>query len=81
MNPAREAMVAYAEDATVLRIAAQEMLREGMPATARVYYFWADMLARARRAEDEDPEAVDRPWCLCETCQAWLFAARWERLT
>lgn len=81
MTTAEVAIVAYAEDAAVLRIAADELQRQGLPATARRHREWAALVDRARRAEDMDPDPEDRPWCVCERCQAWLFDAHWRRLT
>jgi hypothetical protein len=74
------AMLAYASDATVLRLAARELHREQKPGPAKYALWAADVLDRARRAELTDPAPDERPWCVCETCQAWLFTARWQRL-
>lgn len=42
----------------------------------------ADACLNAARAErdDPDPRRKDAPWCQCQACQAWLFAAHWQRM-
>lgn len=80
MTIADVAMRDYAENATLLRLTADQLAVEGFPALARQHRLWAAIATRARRAELTDPEPVDRPWCVCESCQSWLFDAHWKRI-
>ena len=82
MTPADSAIREYAEDATVLRLTADQLREEGYPLLAREHRQLAAIVDRARRAEITDPQpdhALEK--CLCEPCQAHYFGVRWETLT
>ena len=82
MTPADSAIREYAEDATVLRLTADELRVQGFPLLSRQHRQWAAIVDRARRAEITDPQpdhALEK--CLCDGCQAHYFGVRWETLT
>jgi hypothetical protein len=82
MTATDAAIRAYADDALLLRIAADELRVEGFPMLARQHRQWALVVDRARRAEITDPAPdVALEKCPCETCQAHYFGVRWETLT
>lgn len=77
---AREAaMRQYASDFDRHADAAQTVLLPNDPRKPMSEATAATIARVAWLAEDSKAPSPNPPWCICPTCQAYLFAVRWER--
>lgn len=73
---AKRAADAYATMYDDLATDAQTQLGTGKPITSSITRNAAHIAARAAEGEFYDPEPIDRPWCDCSMCVAFLGRSR-----